>query len=117
AGKVAADEQRMPEHGLQPLALQLRPCVVLEHRGRGPADELPRDGPVDEPHAELQRARPVRAQAVRTGREPALQVPPQDVEMTPFAAQRIRLSQRHEMQVAIELPKVLDITDASGIAI
>jgi len=67
--------------------------------------------------ATLERARPVGPLAVRTCGEPAIQVLPDDVEIPHVAAERVRCASRHQMQMTIELPEILDVSDHPRITV
>ena len=67
--------------------------------------------------AGFQRARPVRAVAVRAGEEPAVEVLGDGVEVRLLAGERVALRERHEVQVAVGLPQVLDVADHIRVAV
>src|SRR5690349_10243575 len=96
-------------YGVQPAAHEPRAFRILEQRRGRTAEELPGEGPVDQPDGRLERARPVGALSVRAGSDPALYVLPDDVKMARIAAECIGLGQRHEMRMPAELPKVSDV--------
>ena len=109
--EVAAHEPCVLINRFQPALPEPDALRVFEKRRARSAEELPGDRPVDEPDRRLECARPVGAHAVRARGKPALQVLPDNVEIVHIAAERIRLCQRHQMQMPVELPEILDVSD------
>src|SRR5581483_10191373 len=81
------------------------------------AQELPRDRPVDQPDRGLERARPVRPAPVGARREPAVQLVAQRPEPAELARERVSLRERHQLQVPVRLPQILDVADEARVAV
>src|SRR5690349_12092620 len=92
------------------------PGAFEQWRARS-AEELPGDRPVDQPDRHFERARPVGAPGAGARGEPGLQVPTDDMEIPRVAAERVRLGQRHQMQMPVDLPEILDVSDQPGISV
>src|SRR3954469_14435254 len=108
-GEPVANEMRVLVHRAQPPAFKLAVADRLH--------QLPGDGPVDQANARLERARPVRSATVRAGDEPAVELLGEDIVELALSRDRVGLRQRHEMQMAIRLPKVLDVADDVRVAV
>src|SRR5213082_3149663 len=117
AREVSVYETCVLVDGIEPEPPELRPAAAGEERRGRPARELPGDRPVDEPDGRLERAAPVRAPPLWTGADPALEVLPENVQIPGFPGQRVALGQRHQVQMAIHLPQVLDVPDEAAVAI
>src|SRR5688500_3340686 len=114
---MAAHEVAMLVYRADPAAEQDRAPRVLESFGLRSAEDLPCDRPIDEPDRDFERAAPVWSLAVGAGFEPAFQVKAKRVEIPRVLRQRMRLGQRHQVEMPVGLPQILDIADQAGVAI
>src|SRR5205807_1657056 len=117
AREVSVYETCVLVDGIEPQPLEVRPAAAGEERRGRAARELPGDRPVDEPDGRLERAAPVRAPPLWTGADPALEVLLENAQIPGFPGQRVALGERHQVQVAIQLPQVLDVPDEAAVAI
>src|SRR5882757_9988552 len=78
---------------------------------------MPNPDPGKRPERDLQSAGPVDAAHETIGREPALELLHDLVEILALATQKERLRQQHEMLMAIQLPDVLVVADRIEIEI
>src|SRR5690606_37560768 len=65
---------------------------------------------------DLERAAPVRTSEIRALAHPALEQRADRIEVSAIARQPIRLRERHELEMPIELPQVLDVADEPAVA-
>src|SRR5260221_2944853 len=101
----------------QPALAEGAAILALEERRRRAANELPGERPVGERRARLERARPVGAHAEGAGDEPALELLAKRIPVPRLAGEREGLRQRHQLQVAVGLPQILDVAYARRVAI
>ncbi len=115
--QVVDDGLDVQVNAAQPALAKLPPVRSGEQPRPLAAQQLPRDAPVDQPDRDFQRARPVRAAPDRTLLDPRFDVLSHSVRVAQVAAQRVRLRERHQVQVPVGLPQVLDVADAPLVAV
>ena len=108
----AADERGVLVDRAQPEGLELRAFFQPFF-----SQELPGARPAHQAQRHLQRARPVRPVAVGAGEPPAFQMLLEGEEIFFVSRQGKGLRQRHQVQVAVGLPQVLDVAHQVAIAV
>ncbi len=116
-GQMAHDEVHVLVYRPQPLLGEPFPLATFEERRARAADEAVRELPVDEPDAELEGAAPVGAERIRALPYPTRDQPTQMIEIAAVAGQSVRLRERDDLEVAIELPEILDVPDDARVPI
>src|SRR5882672_7475276 len=106
---MRADKERVLIHRFQPALPKPRAFGVAKNVRVCAAHELPRCRPIDQAQTCLESARPVGPHPVRACAEPALQMLPHAGEVAWVVRKRVSLCERDEVQMAVDLPDVLDI--------
>src|SRR3954453_11901337 len=81
------------------------------------AEQLPGDGPIDQTDRHFQSTGPVRTQGIGTVIKPGFQVLAYDLQIDWIVIEHVGLRQRHEVQMPVGFPKVLDIANQLRVAI
>src|SRR5690606_33244268 len=110
------DETVVQMDRAQPFVAEAAALGTLEQWRRGPSADHVREMPVDQANRDLERAAPVRTSEIRALAHPALEQRADRIEVSAIARQPIRLCERHELEMPIELPQVLDVADEPAVA-
>ena len=116
-GTSGGDETLVPVDALQPCSAERLTGSPCEQLAAVAADQVPDNCPVHQSHRQFKRTGPLHTAGVRTLLEPRLQKDAQRLGEALAARQRVRLSDRHQLLVAVEFPQVLDIPDPGWVAI
>ncbi len=98
----------------RPKRLAVRPHE--ERRAIG-TENVPGERPVGQPDRMLEAAAPVDAERIRRLLEPRIEQHATAIEITRVATQVPRLRERHELEVPVDLPEILDVADIARIAV
>src|SRR6267378_2648413 len=72
---------------------------------------MPGTGPIDKAHRQLERARPMRTPGIRALIEPGQKQAARGFRKARLPREMPCLSECHQLQVAVELPEILDVAD------
>ncbi len=111
------DEMTVLIDGLQPPGTECTPVLAGEDAALLAFEEEPRERPIHQPHRVLETHTPVDAARIRALREPRVEQCPATERIALLSCQVPRLRERHQLEMPVELPKVLDIADQRRIAI
>src|SRR5262245_9554037 len=115
--QVAGDEMTVLIDRGEPARAEDITRVIGEDRRIQADEQVPRERPVREPHRVLEAAAPVGAERIRALADPGIDESATAERIALIPAQMPRLRQRHELEVPVDFPQVLDVADVPWIAV
>src|SRR6266513_5186371 len=115
--QVSRYEMAMPVNCTEPEFPERLALLGREQRRRLAAQQMPGAGPIDEAHPQLKGAVPMGPLGIGTLLQPGRQQAACAFGKPRLAREIPRLRQSHQLQVAVGLPKILDVADDALIPI
>src|SRR5487761_287015 len=117
AREVMGDEVAVPVDAFEPAVPEIPALFSLQDLRIISTQELPRERPVDAPNGMLEARAPIGAARVRAVLQPGIDQDPGAAGIALVRRQVPGLGQRDQLQVAVDLPEILDVADPRRIAV